>query len=474
MLVGWAVALALASPVAAQSVVPPIPGRYVLLLDAARAPDSAAVAASLTRWSVPHKALSPTIWVLVLYDPAVLPTAAFDSVWAVPGRTTLDLDELIAPSTIHHSGAAAPPWGINYVRAPQTWAAGNTGQGVVVGIIDSGIMPHPLLDIAGGRNFNGGDVKDWTDNVPQCNGHGTHVAGTVAAKTDYGVAPGARVYALKVFSAMGSVTDPAALKCLAWSSHQMAAIQWAQANGIRVLNASIGGSAAGSYMLAIESYAKAGGIFVGSSGNSGGNTVSCPGCYDYGTAVGSLTSSGSRSSFSQYGVGLDFMAPGSGITSTMPSGGTGSKSGTSMASPHVAGVAALVLARRPELGVYDFHELLRLTAKSKPSEGRSAQQGFGHVDAFAADSFLVANPGWRAPPVRFTQAEVVVAYDSRPSVDTVYVTAVVDPWGWKWAAPEANIFVSKLLGKSALQLTYYWTGMTGPFPKVSTILTTVP
>lgn len=471
LLLALAVVAAFTRPAHSQSptLTAPIPLRWVLTLDAATAPDSGAVAASLTRWQVLHQFLTPTVWVVFLADPAVTPTPAFDSVWAIPGRGRLDLDEFQKRQVEPVTTPAAPVWGISYTRAPEVWATGNTGEGVVIGIIDSGISPHPLLDIAGGRNFNGGDVNDWTDNIGACNGHGTHVAGTTAATTDYGVAKGARVYALKVFSDNNG-------SCGAWASSQIAAVLWAKDSGIRVLNASIGGSYNGGYNNAVADYAKWGGIFVGAAGNSGSAIVGCPGCYDYGTASGALNASGGKPTWSQYGTGLDFMTPGEGITSTMPNGGTGGKSGTSMSSPHLAGIAALVLTRRPDLSVYDFHELLRLTARNKPTEGRSAQQGFGHADAFAADSFLLANPGWRAPKPGFVPGTALVDRAGRIiAVDSAYTNTLIDPWGWAWTGPKPGwLLVTKDLGMPFLRLNFNFSVMTGAFPQTAKIVTTTP
>ena len=217
--------------------------------------------------------------------------------------------------------AQTVPWGITRVMAPDAWALGFTGAGVKVGMMDSGGDPtHPDLVWAGGFNANTGGTapSDWADDVASCNGHGTHVAGTVAAQDNgigvVGVAPGVSLYALKVFVDIGG-------SCGAWVSAQITALQWAVAHGIRVVSASLGGSGGGAYPAALQAAADAGTFFVAAAGNDNGAAVEYPAAFPVSIAVSSLSSSNTRSGFSSAGPQIEVGAPGENVESTMPGGG---------------------------------------------------------------------------------------------------------------------------------------------------------
>jgi subtilisin family serine protease/undecaprenyl pyrophosphate phosphatase UppP len=275
------------------------------------------------------------------------------------------------------------PWGITRVQAPEAWAIVGKGAGIKVGIMDSGgDADHPDLNFAGGYNAmtQSTAMSAWQDDVSICNGHGTHVAGTVAALDNdigvVGVAPEVSLYALKVFESING-------SCGAWSSSQIQALNWAVSQGIRVVNASIGGSATGSYMLAVSNAAANGTYLVASAGNTGG-VMMYPAGYADAIGVAALTSSNVKASFSSVGPEMDFAAPGSGIQSTMPGGGYGSKSGTSMASPHVAGVAALLLAQNPGLTFSQLYDKLKAGAVDVDAGGFDNNTGWGMVQAAAS------------------------------------------------------------------------------------------
>ena len=355
----------------------------------------------------------------------------------------------------------ALPWGITYVRAPQVWAAGNTGQGVTVGIMDSGIKDQPGLNVVGGQNFtsDGTPLNNWSDTLSVCNGHGTHVAGTVGSDL-YGVAPGANVFAMRVFQIING-------SCSAWSSSQIGAVNYARDNGIRIVNASIGGSSgAGSYSITMRNYVRdVGGLMAAAAGNSGGSTLLYPAGYTFATAVAALASSGgSRASYSNRGPGLDVAAPGSGVVSLSKSGtGSVTKSGTSMASPHVAGAYALLLSRQPSLNAYSAQYVLEITARDAGTTGRDVSYGWGNIDVFAADSFLIANPNFVAPGPIFEKDTVFFSSatpDSTPaglSYDTLGVETYSDYWDY--SSPQfgegVNMF-RVLTGDSKVYIEIRW------------------
>jgi subtilisin len=280
--------------------------------------------------------------------------------------------------------AQSTPWGVAMVGAPAAWAAGARGQGIKVGLLDSGgDVDHPDLVWAGGYDATGLSTTPtlpsaWDDNISYCKGHGTHVAGTVGARDNtigvVGVAPEAELYAVKVFQNINS-------SCGAWTSSQINGLNWMAAQGVRIASVSIGGTHNLSYSLAVRTLLDNGLVVVGSSGNDNMNAMRCPACYNSAIAVGAITSSKTRASYSNYGYGLTLVAPGSGVSSTMPGGGTGSKSGTSMAAPHVAGVLALVLSRSPGISVTEALNRVGATVEDLGSLGWDNATGAGMARA---------------------------------------------------------------------------------------------
>ena len=215
------------------------------------------------------------------------------------------------------------------------------GFGVTAYIIDTGIRPdHAQFD---GRVTAGFDAFTDGQNSNDCNGHGTHVAGTVGGST-YGVAPEVSLVAVRVLSCSGSGSTAGVI----------AGIDWATANhaaGVpAVANMSLGGSYSPALNTATQNAISDGISFAVAAGNE--NADACnrsPASTPNALTVGSTTSSDSRSSFSNWGTCVDIFAPGSAITSAWhtSSSATNTISGTSMASPHVAGAAALLLSANP-------------------------------------------------------------------------------------------------------------------------------
>jgi len=212
-----------------------------------------------------------------------------------------------------------------------------TGSGVTAYIIDTGIRAtHNEFGgrvIAGFTSINDGRGTD------DCSGHGTHVAGTVGGAT-YGVAKNVSLVAVRVLNCQGSGT----------TSGVIAGVDWVTSNHTgtnpAVANMSLGGSASSSLDTAVNNSINDGVTFVVSAGNSNANACNySPARVANAMTVGSTTTTDARSSFSNFGTCLDIFAPGSGITSAWYISNTAINtiSGTSMASPHVAGVAALYL-----------------------------------------------------------------------------------------------------------------------------------
>ena len=238
----------------------------------------------------------------------------------------------------------SPPWGldrINQRNLPLTnaYTYVSTGSGVNAYIIDTGIRrTHTQF---GGRAFSGFTAVNDGLGTTDCNGHGTHVAGTVGGST-FGVAKAVRLYAVRVLDCRGSGTN----------SGVIAGVDWVRANHIKpaVANMSLGGGASSSLDTAVRNSIAAGVTYAVAAGNSNWYASSfSPARVSEAITVGSSTSTDARSSFSNFGSAVDIFAPGSGIPSAWYTSDTATStiSGTSMATPHVAGAVARYLQNNP-------------------------------------------------------------------------------------------------------------------------------
>lgn len=271
---------------------------------------------------------------------AVLTDTQLAAVKRMPGVAWVENDAVITVADTQQD----PPWGVDrtdQVSLPldNAYTDRSTGAGVDAYIIDTGITPH--VDYAGrletGRNFIAGESSTATDD---CNGHGTHVAGTVAG-TEHGLAKEATLIPVRVFSCSGSTS----------TSTIVSAIDWVIADHTTtpaVANMSLGGGASSSLDAATAALVADGVITVVAAGNSNANACYySPARTPQAVTVGATDSADRRSSFSNYGSCVDMFAPGSSINSTWisnssPSTATNTISGTSMAAPHVAGAAAVL------------------------------------------------------------------------------------------------------------------------------------
>jgi aqualysin 1 len=251
--------------------------------------------------------------------------------------------DYVVPDGVATAVAQTLPWGINLIDADTSSTLAGNGSGAVTNVnayvIDSGIAAHPDLNLVGHVNFANGKNTD-------CNGHGTHVAGTIAARDDasdvVGVAPGAPLTGVKVLGCNGSGSWSGVIK----------GIDWVTANAIKpaVANMSLGGGANQAVDDAVRRSADSGVFYALAAGNEGANACnSSPARAGAGIANGIVTtaatdSSDREASWSNFGSCVDIWSPGVSILSTRRGGGTTTMSGTSMASPHSAGAGALYLS----------------------------------------------------------------------------------------------------------------------------------
>ncbi len=338
----------------------------------------------------------------------------------------------------HYSDATG---GIN---APAAWDVTN-GSGVKVAVLDTGYRPHADLaaNIVGGYDFissstvarDGGgrdsdarDEGDWLEAANVCgythgtsnsSWHGTHVAGTVAAVTNNntgvaGVAYGAKVVPLRVLGRCGGSTSDIA-DAIVWAAGGSVSGVPANPNPVKVINMSLGGGGSCQSVTqnAINSARANGAVVVVAAGNSNANAsgftpASCNGVIN----VAATDRNGSRATYSNFGSSIDIAAPGGmggsdGVASTMDSGTTtpagdtySYSAGTSMAAPHVAGVAALMFAVNPNLTPDQVESMLKSSARSFPSGSTCSTSncGAGIMDAHAAVLAAQGNGGGGNPP----------------------------------------------------------------------------
>lgn len=266
-------------------------------------------------------------------------------------------------------------YGLKKTRFPRAW---NTvrGKGVKVALVDSGISAkHPDLryKISGQRDIANGD-----DRAEDSVGHGTHVAGIIAAQTDNGrgVAggcPRCRLLVAKVDGLFGWLSDADIAKGINWSTNR----------GAKVINLSLGGPQKSRVIKdAVNRAARHGVVLVAAAGNEDSSVRNYPAAYSNVIAVAATNKSDRRAGFSSFGKWVDVAAPGVDILSTYPGGKYRRMTGTSFSSPHVAALAGLLAAQgRARSGIRD--RILH-TAVDKGSNGRDPFYGAGRINAAKA------------------------------------------------------------------------------------------
>ncbi|MCS6881049.1 MAG: S8 family serine peptidase [Oscillochloridaceae bacterium] len=388
-----------ARPVSARTGGAPAPGEVIVWLRPGATPSAPEVAASLAALRVSAaEALAPNAPIYRLRLPAAIdPEVAAARLLAAPGVAYAEPNRIRRISRMPNDPAFPQQWGLRNIQAPEAWTI-TTGGPVVVAVLDSGVDgDHP--DLAG-KVLPGFNTLNGSPDARDDNGHGTAVAGLIAANTDNnagiaGLCWECRILPVKVVDARGVGND----------ASLAAGIRWAADNGARVINMSLGGEGDSRLLREAIAYAAARGIvLVAASGNEReiGNPVTYPAAYPDVIAVGATGNTDTITGFSNTGDYLDLAAPGVGLWTTLPGGRYGPPNGTSFSSPYVAGAAALVLTQRPDLGRSDVGCILKASADDKGPPGKDSEYGWGRLNAFRAVQLA---PAYTGCPLDAPQAE---------------------------------------------------------------------
>jgi len=343
----------------------------------------------------------------------------------------------VEPDGIVHVSGQQVPWGITRIGAPSAWSS-STGAGIKVAILDTGIQyDHPDLaaNIKGGISVVGDENS--TDNAKWDDGHwhGTHVAGIVAAINNdigvVGVAPAAWLYAVKVLADNGE----------GYISDVIEGMDWCVQNGMQVLNMSLG--TASDVLAFKEACDKAyadGILLVAAAGNEDDNGVLYPAKYESVIAVAATDAYDNVPSWSSRGPEVELAAPGVNILSTSKGSNYAWADGTSMASPHVAGTAALIWAKNPGLTNVLVRSILQQTAQDLGPVGKDNVYGYGLVMAPEYGVDVSVLPEYQSGLNGQTLNYTVTVVNAGNASDT-YDLSVNDSLGWSPSVSPTSLAV---------------------------------
>jgi len=324
------------------------------------------------------------------------------------------------------SSTSLTNWGVNDINAMNSWQSGLKGSGIKIAVVDTGAGPHSDLKIAGGANvIAGSSTTSYSDD----NGHGTHVAGIIVGQGVNGgvkgVAPDSSLYAVKALDSTGN----------GYTSDIISGIDWAMENNMDIVSLSLGSNQSSMALQnAVDSAYSKGLLVVAAAGNDGnssgtGTSIEYPANYSSVIAVGAVDSTNTRAYFSSTGSKLEVSAPGVNIVSTYLNGSYQQMSGTSMATPFVAGDLALLKQKYPSYSNIKLRQLLDSTVKDLGVTGRDSFYGYGLIVAPSNSSQIttpVPTPTAPATPTAsilagtYTSAQTVSLKDSTSSVSIYY------------------------------------------------------
>ena len=390
-----------------------------------------------------------------------LPAKAIEALKNNPQVEVVELDYTVQALEYSSENELGNSWGADHVNADAAFAAGYSGEGIKVAVLDSGVnFNHFDLseNFDSSANELGYDFVSDDFNPEDVYGHGTHVAGILAAASNgfgiVGVAPNAQIVALRVLDDNGEGTASTIIEALQWIQNYNAAHP---ESPIRITNNSYGtGSNSSQLEAAFDVLASSGVLHIGSAGNKGstagnGNNVNYPAKYASVVAVAALDKNNQRASFSSTGSDVEIAAPGLAVLSTWKDGTNSAgpqpfafagyageyfieANGTSMASPHVAGVAALLMASDPSYTAEAVRNKTNGTALDLGETGRDKLYGYGLVDASSALGLV---PVTNKPPVAHNQT-VDTTQNSSVTITLIAADPDNDPLAYTIASAPAN------------------------------------
>ncbi|WP_068547005.1 S8 family serine peptidase [Thalassotalea crassostreae] len=296
----------------------------------------------------------------------------------------VEVDKLVSPGSIEaNDNYYANAWHLPIMNLPAAWQY-SLGEGITVAVLDSGVNPHTDLSANTLAGYN--SVSNNTD-VTDINGHGTQVAGTIAALSNNSIGVTSVAWNSKILPVRVSEQSNG----YAYWSDVAEGLIWAADNGASIANISYAVSSSSTVTNAAQYFYNNGGLVVASAGNSGTDLN----CNDnpFIITVSATGKSDSKASWSDYGNCVDVSAPGVGIYTTTKSGGYAAVSGTSFSSPLTAAVLALLKSKFSNLSNVELEQLLESTADKTMANGvYSKLYGHGRIDAYAALTSEVEAP----------------------------------------------------------------------------------
>jgi hypothetical protein len=292
-----------------------------------------------------------------------------------PNIEFAEVDELNEPvETTANDPYFGNAWHLNTMNAPAAWDQ-SKGDGIVVAVLDSGVDPnHPDLQ---GQLVPGWNLYDGNNDTSDVYGHGTKVAGVIAAASNNGIGVTSLAWNTRIMPVRVSQTNGSA-----YTSTIASGLTWAADHGARVANISYSISGQATVISAAQYLRGKGGLVCSSAGNDGSNLATAP--TDAIMTVSATDSGDNLASWSSYGDVIDVAAPGAGIWTTVNGGGYGQVSGTSFSSPATAAVAALVMSRNPSLSPAQVENIIESSSLDLGTPGKDVYFGYGRVDAGAA------------------------------------------------------------------------------------------